>query len=317
MHSGAVDNSPPSPSRRDFIATLSVATAVAASGKLSAAAPFPMTKISCNTYPWFTFLKREGRRLEDELPQVAADVAATGYTGIEPNLEDEAAIATYAPLLEATGLTMESAYMNSVLHEKEAAAQSIDHVVAVAARARAKFGTHILVTNPSPISWGGPENKTDDQIRVQGQALNKLGAALRAEGITLAYHNHDSELRLGAREFHHMLAGTDPDNVKFCLDAHWVFRGCGDSSVALFDTLELYADRIVELHLRQSTGGVWDETFSGQSDINYQRLFDFLHDRGIRPLMTMEQAIEDGSPAKHDAVSAHRVSSEALRKMLT
>ncbi len=276
-----------------------------------------MTKISCNTYPWFTFLRREGRDLEAELPRVAADIAGTGYTGIEPVLNDESSIDTYAPLLEATGLTMESAYMNSVLHEEEAAAKSIDLVVTVAMRAKAKFGTRILVTNPSPIKWGGPENKTDDQIRVQGHALNKLGAALRAEGITLAYHNHDSELRFGSREFHHMLAGTDPENVKFCLDAHWVFRGCGDSSVALFDALELYADHIVELHLRQPTAGVWDEAFSAVSDINYQRLLNFLNERGIHPLLTMEQAIEEGSTGTHDSVSAHRASHTALQKMLT
>lgn len=295
---------------------MSLATAVAATLGFSSLAPATMSKISCNTYPWFTFLRREGRDLEAELPRVAADILATGYTGIEPVLNDESSIDTYAPLLEATGLTMESAYMNSVLHEEEAAAKSIDLVLAVATRAKAKFGTRILVTNPSPIKWGGPENKTDAQIRIQGRALNTLGAGLRAEGITLAYHNHDSELRLGAREFHHMLAGTDPQNVKFCLDAHWVFRGCGDSSVALFDALELYADRIVELHLRQSTAGIWDEAFSADSDIDYGRLFSFLNDRGIDPLMTMEQAVEDGSPTAHDAVSAHRKSNEALRKTL-
>ncbi|MBT5902900.1 MAG: sugar phosphate isomerase/epimerase [Opitutaceae bacterium] len=296
---------------------MSVATAVAASRSITTAAPVTMPKISCNTYPWFTFLRREGRDFNAELAQVATDIAKTGYTGIEPNLENEADIGVYAELLEATGLTMESAYMNSVLHEKEAAAKSIDRVVSVATKAKAQFGTRILVTNPSPISWGGPENKTDDQIRIQGRALNKLGSALRAEGITLAYHNHDSELRLGAREFHHMLAGTNPENVKFCLDAHWVFRGCGDSSVALFDALELYADRIVELHLRQSTAGVWDEAFSANSDINYERLFSFLHDRDIHPLMTMEQAVEDESPTVHDAVSAHRASSAALLPQIT
>jgi len=276
-----------------------------------------MPTLSCNTYPWFTFLGREGRTFDDEVAQVAADIAATGYTSIEPNLENLADVALYAKLLAATGLTMPSAYMNSVLHQAEAAAESIDHVVKVATAAKAQFGTAILVTNPSPISWGGPENKTDDQIKIQGRALDQLGAALRAEGITLAYHNHDSELRLGAREFHHMLASTDPDNVKFCLDAHWVFRGCEDSNVALFDALTRYGDRIVELHLRQSTNGVWDEAFSAQSDIDYQRLFDYLSGLGIQPLLTMEQAVEDSSPQQHDAVSAHRASHQALLALLS
>jgi len=276
-----------------------------------------MPTLACNTYPWFTFLRREDRDLNAELPRVIADMAATGFTSIEPILEDRASVDAHVPLLTQTGLAMVSAYMNSELHEVDSVAATIDHVVSVAAYAKEKFGTRLLVTNPKPISWGGPENKTDAQIRTQGQALDQLGAALRAEGITLAYHNHDSELRLGAREFHHMLVSTDPANVKFCLDAHWIFRGCGDSTLALFDTLELYADRIVELHLRQSTGGVWDEAFAADSDINYQRLFSFLREREIHPLLTMEQAVEVGSPHQHDSVSAHRASCDALRAMLT
>ncbi len=303
-------------SRRRFIGAIGIAGLSASSLKARSPIENTMPSLSCNTYPWMTFLRRENRDFDAELSVVAADIAAMGFTDIEPILEDVRTINTYAELMAATGLKMTSAYMNSVLHEAEAAAQSIDHVVAVAAEAKRRFGTRILVTNPSPISWGGPENKTDDQIKIQGQALDQLGAALRAEGVTLAYHNHDSELRLGAREFHHMLASTDPANVKFCLDAHWVFRGCGDSSVAVFDALELYGDRIVELHLRQSTNGIWDEAFSAQSDIDYQRLFDYLAEHDIQPLLTMEQAVEDGSPTQHNGISAHQASYRALLEML-
>ena len=85
--------------------------------------------------------------------------------------------------------------------------------------------------------------------------------------MVLAYHNHDAEMREGAREFHHMLTGTDPANVKLCLDAHWIYRGSGNSQVALFDIVEIYVDRIVELHLRQSHDGIWSEVF-GEGDIN-------------------------------------------------
>ena len=35
-----------------------------------------------------------------------------------------------------------------------------------------------------------------------------------------------------------MLTATAAANVKFCLDAHWVFRGCGDSQVAVSDAVE-------------------------------------------------------------------------------
>ena len=151
-----------------------------------------------------------------------------------------------APLLKKHGLEMRSLYVNSTLHDAAQADKSIEEVLAAAAKAKA-VGTRIIVTNPSPLRWGGPENKTDEQLKVQGAALDTLGAGLKKMGLILAYHNHDIELRNAAREFHHMMAGTDPANVTLCLDAHWIYRGAGNSQVALFDVLKLYGPRITEL----------------------------------------------------------------------
>jgi inosose dehydratase len=133
-------------------------------------------------------------------------------------------------------------------------------------------------------------------------------------GLVLAYHNHDAELRAGGREFHHMLTATKAEHVKFCLDAHWVYRGCQDSSVALFDVVEHYGDRIVELHLRQSTGGVWDETF-GKGDIDYARLATWLKARKLKPLLCLEQAVEAKSTNKLDAIKAHQQSLAATKEI--
>jgi inosose dehydratase len=162
-----------------------------------------------------------------------------------------------------------------------------------------------LVTNPSPIRWGAPQDKNDDQLKVQAAALDHLGARVRALGLVLAYHNHDMELRNAAREFHHMLLGTDPRNLSFCLDAHWVYRGSGNSSVALFDVLRLYGPRVVELHLRQSAGGIWTETLC-DGDIDYRALAKYLAGIGVRPHLVLEQAPEKGTPNTMDAVESHR-----------
>ena len=98
---------------------------------------------------------------------------------------------------------MRSLYVNSTLHEKDKAAKSVEQVLAIAKAAKELFSTNIIVTNPTPIRWGGAENKNDEQLKVQGDALNELGGKLRAMGLTLAYHNHDAEMRQSAREFHH------------------------------------------------------------------------------------------------------------------
>jgi hypothetical protein len=44
-----------------------------------------------------------------------------------------------------------------------------------------------------------------------------------------------------------------------CFDAHWLYRGASNSEVAVFDIARLYADRIIELHVRQSKDDVWTE----------------------------------------------------------
>ena len=208
-----------------------------------------------------------------------------------------------------------SMYVNSVLHEPLLVEKNILEIMAIAEEAR-KIGIDILVTNPTPISWGGLENKTDDQLTTQAIALNLLGKKLSEIGMVLAYHNHDAEMRQGAREFHHMLTGTDPGYVKLCLDAHWIYRGCGNSQVALLDIAKLYGARVSELHLRQSQGGVWSETFA-DGDIDYAALCRALVKAGARkPHLVLEVAVESGTPKTLSPVEAHRRSAEYARRVL-
>jgi len=290
--------------RRAFLASTAV-TGLAAAARAATVSGAGPLQVATNTYPWGTFASRDGGTFTLHSDEALATIASAGFSGYEPAVNDVKELDGLAARLEAHDLDMRSLYVNSSLHDESAAAASIEQVLAIARRAL-EIGTRIIVTNPSPIRWMGPENKTDAQIRSQAIALDGLGRELRALGITLAYHNHDAELRLGAREFHHMLTATDPANVTFCLDAHWVFRGCGDSQVALFDVLEHYGERIVELHLRQSRGGVWTEVFSADGDVDYARVSAWLQKHNVKPRLTLEQAVEKGSPKTVDAVTAHR-----------
>lgn len=269
--------------------------------------------IATNTYPWLTFARRAGEQFELHTEALLASIAATGVTGYEPIIEKANEFVGLKSRLKRHGLTMKSIYVNSILHDKTKAETSIAQVVAIAKAARA-IGTQIVVTNPSPIRWGGTEDKTDKQLRLQAKTLDRLGAELRKLDVTLAYHNHDAELRQGGREFHHMLTATDPANVKLCLDAHWIYRGCGDSEVAVFDALAHYHDRIVELHLRQSIGGIWTEDFRIRGDIDYEKLFEFLKHENIAPHLVLEQAVEEKSPNKMSVVEAHRVGHRNLKR---
>jgi inosose dehydratase len=260
-------------------------------------------RIGCQQYTWFNYYQREEKDWFADYDASFSAFRSAGLSGYEPALGTLAEVERLAPHLASHDVWMSSLYVGSTLHLPDVVEDNIAKALEIAMAAKA-LGARIVVTNPSPIAWGSQENKNDAQLALQANALDRLGAALRAEGLTLAYHTHDPEFRAGAREFHHMLLGTDPLNVKLCLDVHWVYRGAGNSQVALFDIVRLYGDRIVELHIRQSQNTVWSETFD-DGDIDYRRLVAELQDRDVKPLLILEQAVEKGTPRSMTAVTAN------------
>ena len=304
-------------SRRRFVKDLAVAGGAIVMGAQTVRAVkrkrAGKLHLACNQYPWTVFYQRENRNFNNELDKGLGEVAASGMDGYEPLANNPQEIDRLGPLLKKHGLQMRSLYVNSVLHERKKADESIESVLAIAEKAK-RLGTKIIVTNPSPIRWGGPQNKDDAQLKVQATALEKLGRQLKAMGLTLSYHNHDIELRNAAREFHHMMLGTDPAYVTLCLDAHWIYRGAGNSSVALFDVLKLYGPRIIELHLRQSKNNIWTETFT-DGDIDYPALAKYMLNIGVKPHIVLEQAVETGSPKTMSTVEAFKQSSKYTRRI--
>jgi inosose dehydratase len=303
-----------SQSRREFLRNTSLAAAALAATPLTGAgAEKNNLHLSTNAYSWHVFYQREGRDFGATLAEGLKDVASSGIQGFEPGVGGPEEIRRLIPLLKAQGLEMRSIYVNSSLHDQKEAEQSITQVLAVA-RELKSIGTRIIVTNPNPIRWGGQENKSDQQLLTQAAALNLLGKELAGLDMTVAYHNHDIELRQAAREFHHMMIGTDPRYVSLCLDAHWIFRGSGDSSVALFDVVELYGERVKEVHLRQSQNGVWSETL-GPGDIDYERLAEALAKKRVKPHLVLEVAVEKDTPKTMDTIAAHRKSADYARRV--
>lgn len=300
----------PIPTRREFLQGVTVLGGSMWLGtQLAGGAEAPTggkLHLACNQYPWLVFYGREKRDFNKSLDAGLAEVAQSGVDGFEPLGSSPQQVDQLAPLLAKHRLQMRSLYVGSVLHEADQAEKSIEQVLAIAERAKA-IGTKIIVTNPTPIR--DPKGKTDAQLKTQAAALDKLGQRLLSLGLTLAYHNHDVELRNAAREFHHMMVGTDPKHVTLCLDAHWVYRGAGDSAVALFDVLKLYGPRITELHLRQSVDNVWTEVF-GEGDIDYPALAKYLLGIGVKPHLVLEQCPEGKTAKTMDAVESHRRSRE-------
>ncbi|MBC3783949.1 sugar phosphate isomerase/epimerase family protein [Spirosoma utsteinense] len=304
--------------RRHFLASLtafggaSILTTEQTGAAGPAAKPLP---VSCNAYTWSTFYDREKKQWMADPDASLTDYVKSGLTSYEPSFNKADEVMKLAPFLAKYQLSMPSLYVNSTLHRINDAQKSIDSVLAIADAAK-PLGTRIIVTNPDPIRWGSDEDKTDADLAEQARNLDRLGAELRKRNITLAYHTHAPEHRQAAREFHHMLLASDPKNVSLCLDAHWVYRGSGNSQLALFDVVRLYGKRIVEVHIRQSKDGIWQESFS-EGDIDYKRLTGALINQNVRPLLVLEQCLEKGSPNTMGPVEAQKQNIKYAEKVFT
>jgi inosose dehydratase len=298
--------------RRQFLATV-IGTACACR---SLAADEPRRiHIASQQFPWMTFFEREGRKWDADLPRSLSTFANSGVMGLEPILTSVAEAERLIPLVRDFRQDMRSIYMNRVLHDRALAEPQIAEALGVADEA-VRTGCRIMVVNPTPLRWGGNDEKTDGQLAIQAENLNRLGHQLAERGITLAYHHHSTEMLHGAREVHWMLKRTDPKSVSFCFDAHWIYRGAGNSPDMVFELARTYFDRIVELHLRQSRDGVWTQTF-GEGDIDYSRLAKLLADAQRFPHLVLEQAIEKQTKVTLSATDAHRESLWAVRRTFT
>ena len=97
---------------------------------------------------------------------------------------------------------------------------------AVAAEAK-DFGTkYAVITGMYRFAYG--EEKT---VRDLAERLNKAGEAVRKEGVSLLYHNHNCELQRVSstrRGYDILLEETDPAAGNFQIDRYWFAEGGAD-----------------------------------------------------------------------------------------
>jgi inosose dehydratase len=268
--------------------------------------------ISCNGYNWITFYQRAGKVWGQDWEACIQDYARSGLKALEPSIGHVEDLNKLIPTLKKYDISLPSIYVGSILHESKEADLSIQRILAIADRLKSE-GTNIIVTNPSPLKNGA--RKSDSELACQAEKLNTLGNLLKQKGITLAYHTHDVEFRENAREFHYVLQHTKPENLAFCMDVHWVYRGSGNSEQTVFDILKTYGNRIAALHIRQSQNGIWTETFSEKGDIDYVRFAKELKKQKIKPHLVIEQCLEAKTKLTMDAAQAHAIDLKIVKAL--
>ena len=99
-------------------------------------------------------------------------------------------------------------------------------------------------------------------------AFNTAGRLLKDAGLTFFYHAHGYEFEpgpTGGTLFDMIVARTEPENVKFQLDAFWAFHGGADPA----GLLRKYPNRFVSTHLKDMRHGTErNNTGSAPPDTN-------------------------------------------------
>ena len=259
-------------------------------------------------YAWSQLYHRQGKDLEAGMNDILAEVAAAGYQGMEGQITfcatPEKAQRLRA-LLDAHALTLTSLYSGGCYYDAAQAPKSLEELLPAAERA-AGIGCPAICMNPDVKR----ERKTDEELRVQADWLNRAGSALRSLGLELWLHNHDPEMREGGRELRSNLDRTDPALVGFCADTHWIYRGGGD----VLEYLDRYGARLGSLHLRNSVKGVWSETL-GDGDLDHRAIAARLAALQFDGPLIVELAIENGTPQTRPLVENMRLSRAYLRQV--
>ncbi len=264
--------------------------------------------IATQMYVWGQVYGREGKSVDEHLDEIFGYLADAGYDGVEGGLgwasTKERADHVHQ-LLEKHGLRLPSLYHGGVYHEKNEAEKTIEDTLKLA-RIAVEIGCPAVNVNPAAIG----REKTDEELKIQGEYLNRMGAALKELGMSFYIHNHTPEVINDARELRADCEYTNTELVGLCLDTHWVLRG-GVDPLAL---MQEYPNRITSLHLRNSQNGIWSESF-GEGDIDHLAMRRVLEDIGYDGWFIVELAYEQETKLTRPLPENMRLSREYVRQV--
>jgi inosose dehydratase len=266
--------------------------------------------ISSQQYGWYEYYRRENQDFREHLDQIFDILTRAGVQAWEANLDGDAEIRQLNPLLSYYGIQLPSVYTGGKLHDADWP-QTVEKILRRASLAQ-ECGATIVNINPDPKSWREDIAKSDDELKIQAEALQTLGEKLASNGMRLAYHFHSKELEHSAREFHHMLLAVEDRALGLCMDVHWAYRGTGTSQLAMLDILQRYGRRTAVLHLRQSRQGVWLEQL-GEGDVNYGPVAAFVKKLEFNGPAVIEIAYESGTEISLSIEEAYRQSVNWLK----
>lgn len=217
----------------------------------------------------------------------AAAVAKIGYAGVELAGYGNLDAAGAAAALAAAGLRVSGMHVGIAAFRAD-----IGKVISEAL---------LLGTRHVIVPWWPAEQFVSAAAAQQiGEELNRHGAALRAFGLQLSYHNHAGEFKVldGRPVFDWLLAAAEPRNLAAEVDVYWVQRG--GASPARF--LHEQGARVKLVHLK-------DEKELGLGPVNFPEVFAAVEAVGAAEWYVVEQ-----EQYNHAPLESVRLCFEQLKK---
>jgi len=199
---------------------------------LATAAAKSRSRLSLEGYIWQNYASREKKPLVELIGELFETAPYAGFQNIElndgffgPQLKNRV-----IELTRTHKLSMPSVYVGGTMHDRDLADKTIARALEIGALCR-EFGCEAVVHNPN--TKPAPGRKTDAELAIQADSLNRMGRSLADHGLQLRVHHHTAELVEDAREWRHILHSTEPKHVTLCLDLEHAQHGGMDPNALL------------------------------------------------------------------------------------
>lgn len=292
--------------------------ASAASGATSSAQPFFRRAHLAIGLQLYTV----GEDLKRDFDATLAAVARIGYKAVEPAGLADHTPAEWQRALNRAQLACPSIHVPS---RATGANLSLDGDLGMLAESAHLLGIRTIVCpifripdrfslQPQPGESGGAtlarigSSMTADDWKWNADYLNKKGAALKALGLSFAYHNHNIEFApLGnGNPMALLIQGTDPALVTFEMDAGWVVAA-GADPIAL---LGAHPHRFSAMHVKDVKSST-RPNFSLQQDpcevgtgiIDWKALLATAHAQKVRQFYVEQEPPFTKPPLESVAIS--------------
>lgn len=209
--------------------------------------------------------------MEKDVAATLREVAAMGYTMVEPAGFFGKTAEEFRALCEENGLTVCSTHSSLGELAEDLRAQTIAY--------------HQTLGNKRYIIPGAPWD-TKEGLADTIAKLNAYQPLLNAAGIELMYHNHHGELMPNKdRQIPHVEMQKQT-NIRFQIDVYWAYRG----GVSPLYILEQLRDRIAVIHLKDGT--MENGTPLGQGNVPIREIVEWAEAHGVDMVVENEPNAE-------------------------